>query len=166
MASDKAESRNLALAAQTRERARAASPALLQSPMTSVIDFNQARARLQESREQRLLAMLDLKFPDDFYVDGDDGAGVFTAQDETALRELFEAFGLDWNPALSFERMVEAWVQVHGKYGGMVGVYLKYPNLRKAARSHEDEYIQAVSDGHATRARELAEALGLPELTR
>jgi len=132
--------------------------------MTSVIDFNQARARLQESREQRLLAMLDLKFPDDWYVDGDDGTGVFTAQDEAALRELFEAFGLDWNPGLSFERLVDAWVQVHGKYGGKVGVYLRYPNIRQPVRSPEDEYVRAVAQGHAARTRELAESLGLPAL--
>ena len=145
-------------------RGQAASPALLQLPMTSVIDFNQARARLQESREQRLLAMLDLKFPDDFYVDGDDGASVFTAQDEAALRELFEAFGLDWNPGLSFERLLAAWVEVHGNYGGRVGVYLKYPNIRQPARSPEDEYVRAVAQGQATRTRELAASLGLPAL--
>jgi hypothetical protein len=86
------------------------------------------------------------------------------------FREFFGLFGMEWNSKLPMEKLLAVWTEVHGRYGGMVSVFLKYPPLRKDAScghaEQEQGYIEAVAFGWAYETRRLATELGLVAMMR
>lgn len=119
---------------------------------------------------KRLIALLHTDFPDDWYVDEDTGEGIFLAADEAMFREFFGLFGLDWNPRLPIEKLLDVWTYVCGNYSGAVRMCLQYPNMREdfeqVKTPLECRYIEVVLAGRKDEVRQLAEELGLAAMMR